>query len=84
MDRPNIIDIRSLEKYNDNHIPRAININYNELIINPGKYLKKGFNYYIYCQRGITSKKVTEILRLYGYNVFNITGGYESYILNKI
>ena len=82
MDSPNIIDIRSLEKYNDNHIPSAINVNYNELMSNPGKYLKKGFNYYIYCQRGITSKRVTEILRLYGYNVYSIIGGYEAYVLN--
>lgn len=80
---PNIIDIRSNQKYNDNHIPGAININYNLLINNPEKYLKKELVYYIYCQKGITSKKATEILRRKGYNVIGILGGYEAYILNK-
>ena len=80
---PNIIDIRSMEKYNDNHIPSAINISYNLLISNPSKYLDRGSTYYIYCQRGITSRKVCEILRNFGYNVYSIIGGYEAYILNK-
>ena len=81
---PIIIDIRSIEKYNDNHIPKSINIDYNLLINNPNKYLNMNNNYYIYCQRGITSKKVTQILRSFGYNVFSIIGGYEQYILSKI
>lgn len=81
---PNIIDIRSLEKYNDNHVPGSINIDYNLLINNPNKYLDKNYTYYIYCQRGITSKKVVEILRVYGYNVFSVIGGYEAYILNNM
>ena len=78
---PNIIDIRSYEKYNDRHIPGSININYIELINNPNKYLDKSVPYYIYCQRGVTSRKVVSILRSYGYNVINIIGGYEAYIL---
>ena len=78
---PIIIDIRSIEKYNDNHIPGAINISYNEIMLNPSKYLNRGLTYYIYCQRGITSKKVSNILRSYGYNVINVIGGYEAYIL---
>ena len=81
LNNPNIIDIRSLEKYNDNHILNATNINYNLLITNPSKYLNKSETYYIYCQKGITSKRVTEILRSYGYNILNIIGGYEAYIL---
>ena len=78
---PNIIDIRSTEKYNDNHVLGAININYNLLVSNPGKYLDKNDIYYIYCQRGITSKKVCGLLRSLGYNVYNVVGGYEAYIL---
>lgn len=80
---PNIIDIRSLEKYNDNHVPGSINIDYNLLLSNPQNYLNKDLNYYIYCQRGITSKKTAELLRIYGYKAFSIIGGYEYYILNK-
>ena len=54
----NIIDIRSVEKYNNNHIEGAINIPFDKLLMNPNKYLKKNETYYIYCQRGIQSRKM--------------------------
>ena len=80
---PNIIDIRSIEKYNDNHVPGSININYNLLISNPGKYLDKNLTYYIYCQKGITSIKAVNLLRKQGFNVYNVIGGYERWILDN-
>ena len=36
---PNVIDVRLPQKYNDNHIPGAININASVLMNNPEKYL---------------------------------------------
>ena len=65
----NIIDIRSEEKYNDNHILNAYNIPYNKLLINPNNYLEKNKTYYVYCQKGITSKKICNILNDKGYNL---------------
>ena len=41
IDKVNIIDIRSRQKYNDNHIPNSINIDKNELMLYPNKYLNK-------------------------------------------
>ena len=79
----NIIDIRSMEKFNTNHIRGAINIPIKNLLLNPNKYLIKLDKYYIYCQRGIQSRKVCLILQNIGYNVVNIEGGYEAWILNK-
>ena len=79
----NVIDIRSIEKFNNNHIEGAINIPINLLISNPSKYLIKMDKYYIYCQRGIQSQKACLILQKQGYNVVNIQGGYEAWILNK-
>ena len=79
----NIIDIRNIEKYNDNHLPNAYNIPYNKLIINPENYLDKDKTYYIYCQRGSTSKRLCILLNKIGYNVINIIGGYEAWILNN-
>ncbi|NLL44317.1 MAG: rhodanese-like domain-containing protein [Mollicutes bacterium] len=78
-----IIDIRSIEKYNHNHIPNAKNIPMEKLIAEPEKYLNRFENYYIYCQNGIKSKKVCQILRSLGYKAINIDGGYESWILEK-
>ena len=83
LSKDNIIDIRSIEKYNDNHMPKAINIPMLLLIKFPNKYLDKNKTYYIYCQRGINSKRVCNELTKMGYNVVNIIGGYEAWILKK-
>ena len=79
----NIIDMRSIEKYNNNHIMNAINIPFEKLLANFNKYLDKNKKYYIYCQMGIQSRKVCQILKNNGYNVVNIIGGYEAWILNQ-
>ena len=79
----NIIDIRSIEKYNDNHIPNAINIPQEKLLLNPNKYLNKETKYYIYCQKGMSSYNMCNIFTTLGYKVTNINGGYESYIMSK-
>jgi len=79
----NIIDIRSNEKYNYNHIPEAINIPQEKLLMDPDKYLEKDKRYYIYCQKGMSSFSTCKILTKLGYKVTNINGGYESYIMKK-
>ncbi len=79
----NIIDIRSIQSYNNNHIPGSINIPYESLISYPEKYLRKDKRYYIYCQKGITSKKVVSILNREGYTTISIQGGYEEWIMKK-
>lgn len=79
----NIIDIRSNQSYNNNHIVGAINIPYEKLITEPQKYLDRSQKYFIYCQKGLTSKKVCQILINSGYNVININGGYEEWILEN-
>lgn len=79
----NIIDIRSKEKYNDNHIPESINISQEKILTEPEKYLNKDKRYYLYCQKGMSSFNICKILTKLGYKVTNINGGYESYIMNK-
>jgi len=78
---PDIIDIRSIEKYNNSHIPNAHNIPMEKLLVYYDKYLNRNSVYYIYCQKGIQSKKVCQILSNLGYKVINITGGYEAFLL---
>lgn len=78
-----IIDIRSTQNYNNNHIDGATNIPFEKIISNPIKYLDKSKKYFIYCQKGITSLKVCKILGNQGFKVINIKGGYEEWILNK-
>lgn len=78
-----IIDIRSVEKYNDNHIPGARNIEFESLIIKPELYIKKGITYYIYCQKGKVSINVCQILNRQGYQTVSIIGGYEEWVMKK-
>ena len=80
---PIIIDIRSNQSYNNNHIDGAINIPYQELISHPSKYLEINKKYFIYCQKGITSTKACNILYNQGYSVVNIIGGYEEWVIKK-
>lgn len=79
----NIIDIRSIERYNNKHIEGALNIPLEKLLMHFNKYLDKNKKYYIYCQMGIQSKKLCRILQNNGYNVVNIEGGYEAWVLEK-
>lgn len=78
----NIIDIRTIEKYNDNHIPNAIHVPMNKLILNPKQYLNFTDVYYLYCQKGSQSIQVCMYLRKLGYKVINVRGGYEAWILS--
>jgi len=45
---------------------------YENLILNHYKYLDKKKKYYFYCEKGIASKKVTEVLSAYGYDVTRV------------
>ncbi len=79
----NIIDIRSNQSYNNNHIPNSINIPLEKLILEPKKYIEASSIYYIYCQKGISSQKICQILNKMGYHTINILGGYEEWILQN-
>lgn len=78
----NLIDIRSIENYNRNHIPGAKNIPYEILLLRPEKYLDKSQTYYLYCQKGMTTIKIAMILRSKGYKIVNVQGGYEAWLLD--
>ena len=55
-----VIDIRSVESYNNNHIPGARNVPFEKLLVNPNKYLNKNETYYIYCQKGTKSLRICQ------------------------
>ena len=67
-----LIDVRNKDDYNKKHINGSINIPYNELIFNHSKYLNKNNKYFLICSGGILSKKATNILSIYGYDVTNV------------
>lgn len=67
-----LIDIREKVEYDKKHINGSINIPYNELIFNHNKYLDKNNKYFLICSGGIKSKRATNILSIYGYDVTNV------------
>lgn len=75
----NIIDIRDNYLYNLESVPNSKNIPMNFLLMNPSNYLDKNNTYYIYCNRGINSKKTCDVLTSLGYDVINLIGGYVEY-----
>lgn len=76
-----IIDIRDNYQFNMGSIPTSINIPTNFLLTNPDIYLNKNSTYYLYCEHGTTSKNVCNNLRNKGYNVINISGGFNEFKL---
>ena len=78
MDDVNIIDIRDQEKYNKNHILKAINIPKDVLMNSPETYLSKDSKYYIYCEIGLLSREVCT--KLTEYNLVNCIGGYKRWV----
>lgn len=56
--------------YNNSNVQKdAVHIPYEQLLINHKELLDKKKKYYIYCNGGIKSKKATNILDFYGYDV---------------
>ena len=83
MNSKNIIDVRSNNEYNLGHLPNAQNIPSMKLLANPEKYLNKNDTYYIYCQTGVTSDKICQILNKKGYKLVNVLGGYQTWNLGR-
>ena len=79
-DSDNIVDIRNNNEYNNGHLPKANNIPSMHLLASPEKYLNKDEVYYIYCQTGMTSDKICQILTKQSYKVVNVMGGYKAYL----
>lgn len=67
-----LIDVRNWEEYIKSHVNGSINIPYNDLLFNHNKYLNKNNKYFLICSGGVKSKKATNILSVYGYDVTNV------------
>lgn len=79
----NIVDIRSKYKYLQGTIKGAINVDERELLYNSHQYLKQNEEYYLLCDHGFSSLKLSKMLNGLGYQTYSIRGGYDQYILDK-
>lgn len=71
-----IIDIRESYDYKIGHLENSINIPFDLLELAPERYLSKNKRYCLYCEKGIKSIEISDILNKKGYNTFSLDGGY--------
>ena len=83
LENPNLIDIRGIDSYNRNHIPKAIPMDSMSLLLSPESYLKKDKTYYFYCDSGTRSKFLVKKLNSMGYSTVSVIGGFNNYLLRK-
>lgn len=75
-----IIDVRTQEEYNEEHIVNAINIPYN--VLEKEIETDKDIIVFVYCQSGNRSSKAYSTLKKLGYTVYNL-GAFENIDLDK-
>ena len=77
-----IVDVRSVQEYNENHLYRAISIPVYELECNIENIIKdKNSIIILYCKSGGRSQRAMQILKNMGYiNLYYLEGGLDEYM----
>lgn len=71
-----LLDVRSMQEYEEYHLNGAINIPLYELRSKAEAILSKNNIIIVYCQSGIRSKKACKCLEDFGYeNLYHLKGG---------
>lgn len=70
-----IVDVRTIEEYNESHIVGAINIPYDK--INENINLDKDKIIFVYCRSGNRSRVAYNTFINLGYNVYDLGAFYE-------
>ena len=76
--KPYIIDIREPYEFSRFHLPTAVNIPYQALVMYPERYLNLKDTYYLICEHGSVSYRAASLLESYGYRLISISDGYET------
>lgn len=77
-----LIDIRTKEDYMKGHLPGALNIELEDILAFPNKYLSKNLTYVIYCDEGKSSLRLVQVLKK-NYDVISLNGGYLNFMGNE-
>ncbi len=82
-----ILDVRTTEEYELDHIPGAQQINVNEPqdFMDKIKTLDKSKRYYVYCKSGNRSRQACQVLDFNGFkHTYSLQGGYETWKDNHV
>ncbi len=71
------VDVRDGFKYNIRHINSSINIPVNDILSNVN-ILDKNKTYFLICDSGKVSLKLSRLLNNIGFNTYSIDGGYNN------
>ena len=77
-DKAFIVDVRTIEEYEESHIPNSklMDIKNPKSFIEEIENLDKDLNYYVYCHSGVRSVQACQIMKTFGINnVYNLLGG---------
>ncbi len=77
-DQTILLDVRSELEHNNGHIPGSLSIPVDELRQRLSE-LDMSKEIWVYCQVGLRGYTASQILRQYGFNVKNLSGGYKTY-----
>lgn len=73
-----ILDVRSIQEYNEGHINGAINIPLSEIKTKAPNLINYSDTIITYCKMGSRSKKAVSVLNKLGYkNVYTLAGGLD-------
>lgn len=81
-----ILDIRPKEEFEAEHIPGAMNLDYNgHQFRKKVEKVDKKKNYIIYCKSGVRGEYFMDIMKELGFNrVYNILGGFVAWKISKL
>jgi len=74
-----LLDVRTLDEFKKYNVPNSINMSVDELR-ERSKELPNNQKIFVFCQVGIRAHIACRILTQLGYEVFNISGGYLTFI----
>lgn len=79
--KPQILDVRTPEEFNQGHIDNAMNIDWlGNHFIQDAEKLNKDKAVYVYCRSGKRSLQASEKLAEMGFkNIYNLDGGYQKW-----
>ena len=81
-----LLDVRTLEEFEDSHIPNSklLNIRDPQLFMDGIQELDKNKNYYVYCHSGVRSVQACQIMKSFGFeNLYNLLGGISEWTGQK-
>lgn len=75
-----VLDVRTPGEYNGGHLPKAVNVDYNNGFEAGMQNMDKSKTYLVYCQAGGRSAKATQWMVSNGFtNVYNMNGGFSAW-----